>query len=222
MAYDFSIDGSTLVVTLDTESGKFAPNIHTYSQPNLELGNDRIFLKEEGLFVQDFVFENIGDINGDTATNLIGAYNLLDSLIKGIFVVAEVGGVQSVSGDLVDNTDPLNPIINKGYKVYTALLTQSGTNAPVATVLENTLGNIVWSRVATGTYAANSSGAFTTDKTTLDFGVLDSGAVWPHGYVITSYGESITGSLKFYTGTPAGSVSDDMLVHTKVEIRVYN
>lgn len=26
------------------------------------------------------------------------------------------------------------------YKVYTALLTQSGTDAPVATVLENTLG----------------------------------------------------------------------------------
>lgn len=31
------------------------------------------------------------------------------------------------------------------YKVYTALLTQTGTDAPVATVLENTLGfDIVW------------------------------------------------------------------------------
>lgn len=35
--------------------------------------------------------------------------------------------------DLIDST-------YKGYKVYTALLTQTGTNAPVATVLENTLG----------------------------------------------------------------------------------
>ena len=39
------------------------------------------------------------------------------------------------------------------YKVYTALLTQSGTDAPVATVLENTLGfTPVWSRERAGTY----------------------------------------------------------------------
>jgi len=31
------------------------------------------------------------------------------------------------------------------YLSYVALLTQSGTNAPVATVLENTIGDIVWS-----------------------------------------------------------------------------
>ena len=34
------------------------------------------------------------------------------------------------------------------YLVYTALLTQSGTDAPVATVLENTLGGTVtWSYI---------------------------------------------------------------------------
>lgn len=39
------------------------------------------------------------------------------------------------------------------YKVYTALLTQTGTNNPVATVLENTLGgDVVWTRTNIGQY----------------------------------------------------------------------
>ncbi len=42
------------------------------------------------------------------------------------------------------------------YKVYTALLSQSGTDAPVANVLENTLGSeVVWTRSGVGAYEAN-------------------------------------------------------------------
>ena len=51
------------------------------------------------------------------------------------------------------------------YKVYTALLTQSGTDAPVATVLENTLGDIVWTRDTTGQYLGTLTGAFISGKT---------------------------------------------------------
>ena len=52
------------------------------------------------------------------------------------------------------------------YKVYTALLTQSGTNAPVATVLENTLGGeVVWTYDGVGLYLATCSGCFTENKT---------------------------------------------------------
>ncbi len=52
------------------------------------------------------------------------------------------------------------------YLVYTALLTQSGTSAPVATVLENTLGGtVVWSYDVTGSYIGTLSGAFIPAKT---------------------------------------------------------
>ena len=52
------------------------------------------------------------------------------------------------------------------YKVYTALLSQSGTNAPVATVLENTLGDIVtFTYKDVGTYNIISNGLFTEGKT---------------------------------------------------------
>lgn len=52
------------------------------------------------------------------------------------------------------------------YKVYVALLSQSGTSAPVATVLENTLGGtVVWTRNSAGDYSATLTGAFTAGKT---------------------------------------------------------
>ena len=39
------------------------------------------------------------------------------------------------------------------YKVYTALLTQTGTSAPTAIVLENTLGfEVTWARESEGEY----------------------------------------------------------------------
>ena len=56
--------------------------------------------------------------------------------------------------------------LNGNPKVYKALLTQSGTNAPVATVLVNTLsGTPVWSRVSIGYYKLTLSSEFTTNKT---------------------------------------------------------
>jgi hypothetical protein len=72
--------------------------------------------------------------------------------------------VQAQFGHLNAIVDELNKIVP--YKVYTALLTQTGTDAPVATVLENTLGGtVVWSYLGIGFYSANLSNAFTEDKT---------------------------------------------------------
>ena len=57
----------------------------------------------------------------------------------------------------------LEDLANKsvGYKVYIAELSQTGTNAPVANVIENTLGgDIVWSYAYTGAYNGTLAGAF--------------------------------------------------------------
>ena len=53
------------------------------------------------------------------------------------------------------------------YKVYVALLTQTGTNPPVATVLENTIGNIVWSYDGIGRYTATLQDGFTVGKSVM-------------------------------------------------------
>ena len=54
-----------------------------------------------------------------------------------------------------------------GYTVYTALVTQTGTDAPVATILKNNTGyTYTWARTAGGTYTITASGnAFTSNKT---------------------------------------------------------
>lgn len=74
-----------------------------------------------------------------------------------------------------------------GTKMYTALLSQSGTDAPVATVLMNTLGGtVVWARTGVGVYTATLAGAFTENKTFLPnvFILSDSGI--PTGSIVVS------------------------------------
>ena len=56
----------------------------------------------------------------------------------------------------------------KGYKTYVAILTQSDENDPVATVIQNTIGNIVWSRTGVGDFIGNLSNGFPANKTTIN------------------------------------------------------
>ena len=76
------------------------------------------------------------------------------------------GGVESVTGPGVDNTDAANPVVSaRPYKVYTALLSQSGEDAPTVIVLENTLsGDVVWTREGAGIYNGTLADAFTINK----------------------------------------------------------
>jgi hypothetical protein len=61
----------------------------------------------------------------------------------------------------------ISSLTNIGYTVYTALITQAGTAAPVATILQNTTGaTFTWARTSGGTYTITaSSNAFTSNKT---------------------------------------------------------
>jgi hypothetical protein len=49
-------------------------------------------------------------------------------------------------------------------KVYNALITQTGTDAPEAIELENTIGAAVWSYASTGYYRLTLTDAFKQDK----------------------------------------------------------
>lgn len=58
------------------------------------------------------------------------------------------------------------PVPVKGYLEYSALISQTTTNAPTVTVIRNELsGTVVWTRSATGIYLGTLSGAFTENKT---------------------------------------------------------
>jgi hypothetical protein len=89
----------------------------------------------------------------------------LDSLGENQFVV--VKDINHPRQELLIDANNLNND-SVPYKSYVALLTQTGTNAPVATVLENTLGGTpVWSYSDTGLYLLTLTGAWVTNKTVI-------------------------------------------------------
>jgi len=122
--------------------------------------------------------------------------------------------------DLQKGTASWVPASGASYKVYTALLTQSGTDAPVATVLENTLGGtLVWTRYSAGIYKATLSSVFTENKTVVypDYAV---------GYYINNLSTTIRGSrvssndisIEYSGGV---DFSDEGISNVLIEIRVY-
>ena len=105
------------------------------------------------------------------------------------------------------------------YKVYSALLTQSGTNPPVATVLENTLdAQLDWYYASAGRYYAESYGTWTLNKTAMTVGPLADAS--NGAYVQTK----IDSEDQAYVVVKniAGAGVDNSLSLTFVEIRVYN
>ena len=111
------------------------------------------------------------------------------------------------------------------YKVYSALLTQTGTDAPVATVLENTLGvSIVWEYIDVGDYTVN---GITWDplKTTIEIGKSNNfGYITPFEYF--SFGIHNTNEqLLLQSGTIDNdlvlTLYNGILYRNLVEIRVY-
>ena len=105
------------------------------------------------------------------------------------------------------------------YKVYTALLTQTGTDAPVATILENTANLTV-------TYTYNSTGAYLFNFVKLSSEKIVIDVSTKSGI----YGNTITYSYSVNPTTVYGSISvsssgpsqDGAMVNHPIEIRVYN
>ena len=122
------------------------------------------------------------------------------------------GTTITVDGDL--NVTGTNNIIP--YKVYRALITQVDTAEPTAIVLENTLGEVTWSRVGLGIYLAASPGLFTEDKTFLLMGRLNT-------LNRVDYTFYRANNNYAYIQTRANDIdSDSLLTKTAVEICVYD
>jgi hypothetical protein len=103
-------------------------------------------------------------------------------------------------------------------KTYRALVTQSSTSAPTATVLENSLGAaVVWARSNTGVYTATLAGAFTSDKTFI-MSSGSTGAITAVKDVVTA--RTSADVVTVSTGA-AGTAADGILSAYAIEILVY-
>ena len=162
-------------------------------------------------------------------------YNRID-----IITINELGYFTKVTGEEsltiavkpqpLPNTLEITSINIKGlanssarpYKVYTALLTQSGTSAPVATVLENTLGGtITWVRYLDGRYRADLSYAGYILNKTIGFATPGGISLAASNQTIKVFVGSTASELIVYT-IENGVLTDGILHKVPIEIRVYN
>lgn len=167
--------------------------------------------------------DNTSDANKPVSTATQTALNLRASLggsntftgtnnfSGGIVVVADpVNAYHAVPKNYVDSN--FQPKLT--YKVYTATLNQTGTAAPVPTIMDNSIGSIIWTRTGIGTYSGTLSGAFTTGKTTV--------------FLNPAFGTGNVNAAQWITSsridikTLNGLTPTDGLLTTDIEIRVYS
>lgn len=158
-------------------------------------------------------------INTPGSTTLSVLEQMQDEIdtIQGDITTIE-GDITTIEGDITTlqiDVEALQPT----YKVYTALMSQVGTSAPTAIVLENTIGSIVWSRISLGTYRAALAGTFLIDKLFIPCpsGGFDASVNIGGGGSSYKLARLNDGFIQLTT-----SASDDVLNYTPIEIRVYN
>ena len=152
-------------------------------------------------------------INGN-GNSLFGT--TLDNLVDKVQVNGTISALPATTANQVVVKSQLDAVA-RPYKVYTAIIQQSGTNAPVATVLENTLGGtLVWGRTSAGVYTGTLTGAFAFNKTVCFATSASANATNKKGIGITN--------ANFVTLRATNSVdveSDGVVGGLSIEIRVY-
>lgn len=104
------------------------------------------------------------------------------------------------------------------YKVYRALLTQTGSEDPTAVILENTLGeSVIWKRSTTGGYTAEKTSGFDTTKTFYNTNGFASTNVQLFSFVNTFNNKLVINIRDIIGNLPI----DDQLSNTPIEILVY-
>lgn len=148
-------------------------------------------------------------------TVLVKDYGIFEWLASGtansIDTFAGATGVWS----LITSSAPAG---NVAVKTYRALVTQTSTSAPTATVLENSLGAaVVWARSNTGTYTATLTGAFTSGKTfIMQPGESGTIAALKNVLAVRTSADVVT-----VTTGSGGTLEDAVLSNYPIEILVY-
>lgn len=149
----------------------------------------------------------IGD-NNIVGNNVENAF-IVGSSNRGVFEsgTGYIGGAKYVNG--------LPEELVKPYKSYTALLNQTGTNAPTITVLNSELPFALASGyTSSGSYVLTSSNTFTTNKTFVMLNATTDEKVF-HDIPNTS-------NINIYTRDKSNVATDGILNNCPIEIRVYD
>jgi len=102
------------------------------------------------------------------------------------------------------------------YKKYIANITQVGITDPVLTILENTIGDIVWTRIGAGQYDGVLVGAFPTASNV--YAIIQSFNIYSAHISIYNADPD---TLQIFTLDNTYAPVDGVLFNTTIEIRVY-
>jgi len=146
-----------------------------------------------------------------------GRGNVVTQGTKGIII----GDNQSLSDDGIVTknltvTDTINGAPVVAYKKYIANITQVGIADPVLTILENTIGDIVWTRIGAGQYDGVLVGAFPTASNV--YAIIQSFNIYSAHISIYNADPD---TLQIFTLDNTYAPVDGVLFNTTIEIRVY-
>jgi len=144
-----------------TSSGLVSADLTSTNIGALQIQNNAVLLQNDS--ATDFgIFKVNGGLIDITQSNITAS--------KTTHVVVDTPTANTTVSVPAPSVDGSYTLALEKYKSYVAVLNQTGTSAPVATVLENSLsGTIVWSYVSTGIYDATLAGAFNSSKTAVFF-----------------------------------------------------
>lgn len=108
---------------------------------------------------------------------------------------------------------------SSSYLSYTALLTQSGTDAPTAIELVNSIGNIIWTRHTTGSYFGTLTDTFPENKCIFSAPAINwDGAIDSESFAYLSRASNDTITLYVMDDTHTNT---DNFVNLCIEFKIY-
>jgi hypothetical protein len=176
--------------------------IYRYATPGTPLG--RVLVPGNFIFVR-----STAKLYELTGNNPIGKTETPQSIVAS-GKVKDYSGSGGVSATMLHDTVYA---YKRPYKVYTALLTQEGTNTPVAIVLENTIGIITLYYNDTGYYYVTIP--YTTGNVFVLIGLNTSVTTR-----ITSEYQADGETIAIYSRNN-GTLSNGLMYNIPIEIRVY-
>ena len=187
---------------------------------NLTLGQESsiLFASEGSILLSGRTIVN--NDYGDGSINLggTGAFKVIDSrtVKNGIEYDSDNSETLKTNDRSIPDVGTVKKV-SRPYQYYDFLINQVGTDDPVPTIFENTIGEIVWTRVSEGTYLGTLSGTFINDKTWYT-------PKFSHdpisGKAIIIQAAESTNAIEARTYL-SGTLSDSVLVNFPIEIRIY-
>jgi hypothetical protein len=168
-----------------------APTYKVYTALLTQSGGDDLLALASGAVTKGVTYQIDGSSNGDFSN--VGAPNNNDGTL---FV--------ATTNETPNDYENASLIYNNG--------------APVATVLENTIGNIWFTYGSGGIYNINSNALFTLDKTYSVPYMYSSNGDLPNGIFIENIDIDSSQIISMFNS----SREDGQLLNTPIEIRVYS